>query len=686
MHAVIENQGATGLSPRVTMEESQPYKDLDQRLQALEDFVRAVKSTSILNEVAHATSVGSGAPASPPRSGHGGSNIGLDESRSLALMVDPVDGMGAVLSENNERSTFHARLGNIINPWDSTNGQNVGVGYVNITHSPESTNTNYHSLSNAKAAEFDKFATPPDALATGLIQHYFSDVGSHSLFPFLHQQSFMENYAHMKKYGPRYMRRTWLGLFNMVLAVATNMVERDEATSPGRINEAQTYYQRAVSLCDTTALSGASLELVQYLVSQTQYLQATQKSIQTGIVHSMSVNAAIRIGLHSQQASQAYLPLEREMRKRTWYMCMIFDRVLSMTLGQPPVIPNSFLTLDLPAHFSPDPLEYQRMDSSNTDSSLELFVATIKLYKIMGKVIERQYNQNLAPEKPQEVLDIITPLASMDNELREWDHELPPEMRTISSTELAPILPLLQRDGPPNISKRSQLHLTMRCLNLRLLLHRPVLVKYLETSHSSNVDPTEEAMLSRLGSHSIYVCHRSATEIIKIVSALVQGRGTARKYLNAWWFTLYYTFNAALVVFAVMMICHETGRVIPDAPSKEDCRDGLEKAIKALADLDHGNKMIERCHDYLERLFVATTTLNINGFRSLTNGVSRPANNLEMAPSQPFLGGHANCERNVADIMTGDDLGFLDLYFAPGNDVPSTIANSDFATNMDYLP
>ena len=152
----------------------------------------------------------------------------------------------------------------------------------------------------------------------------------------------------------------------------------------------------------------------------------------------------------------------------------------------------------------------------------------------MGKVIERQYNQNLAPEKPQEVLDIITPLASMDNELREWDHELPPEMRTISSTELAPILPLLQRDGPPNISKRSQLHLTMRCLNLRLLLHRPVLVKYLETSHSSNVDPTEEAMLSRLGSHSIYVCHRSATEIIKIVSALVQGRGTARKYLNAW--------------------------------------------------------------------------------------------------------------------------------------------------------
>lgn len=154
-----------------------------------------------------------------------------------------------------------ARLGNIINPWNSTNGQYAGVGYVNITHSPESINTHYHSLSNVRAEDFDKFATPSDALATELIRHYFSDAGSYSLFPFLHQQSFMENYAHMKKYGTRSMRRTWLGLFNMVLAVATNMIDRDEASSPGRLNEAQTYYQRAVSLCDTSALNGASLEL-----------------------------------------------------------------------------------------------------------------------------------------------------------------------------------------------------------------------------------------------------------------------------------------------------------------------------------------------------------------------------------------------------------------------------------------
>jgi hypothetical protein len=59
-----------------------------------------------------------------------------------------------------------------------------------------------------------------------------------------------------------------------------------------------------------------------------------------------------------------------------------------------------------------------------------------------------------------------------------------------------------------------------------------------------------------------------------------------------------------------MMICQDPARVIADAPSKEACKDGLNKAVQALAKLDRGNKMVERCHDYLERLIVATTALS----------------------------------------------------------------------------
>src|SRR4051812_21719388 len=84
-----------------------------------------------------------------------------------------------------------ARVGSMVNPWLSTNEKGVGVGYVNITHSPDSIGTHYHSRINGRAEEFDKFAIPSDRLATELIRHYFSNSGSQTLFPFLHQQSFI---------------------------------------------------------------------------------------------------------------------------------------------------------------------------------------------------------------------------------------------------------------------------------------------------------------------------------------------------------------------------------------------------------------------------------------------------------------------------------------------------------------
>ncbi|KIW72122.1 hypothetical protein PV04_00342 [Phialophora macrospora] len=704
---------------RQITEESQPYRDLERRLQALEELIHSSHTSGLVKEVSSGEDATRRRPAlsSPSTStthmGEPDDTNAPEESRSLAFAVDPIDGMGAVLLEPEERSTFHgpssnitftrcitqtiARVGNIVYPWNSGNDQGVPLGYVNITHSPGSTNTVAHGKGSQRAKEFDKFAVPPEGLAGELIQHYFSDAGSHSLFPFLHRQSFMEQYAHMRKYGARSMRRTWLGLFNMVLAVATNMVDRDDLLSSVRISEAQNYYERAVSLCDRYVLNGSSLELVQYLVSQTQYLQATHKSIQTSVAHSMAVNAAIRIGLHSRQASQACLPLEREMRKRTWFMCMVFDRVLSMTLGQPPVIPNSSMTLDLPAHFAPDTLGGRGVES-HTDYSLGLFVATIKLYRILGKVIEQQYSQNLALEASPELLDIVAPIPSIDNELREWEQDLPTDLKTISSRELQTMLSCLVTNGPTLIAKRFKVHLTLRALNVRLLLHRPVLVKYLEASHCSNIPAADIAVLNRLGSHSIYMCFRTAVEIIDIVSTLVQERRAARRFLNAWWFTLYYitnpmikAFNAALVAFGVMMICQDPARVIADAPSKEACKDGLNKAVQALAKLDRGNKMVERCHDYLERLIVATTALtsaadsiDLSGFDPLPNGVTRLANGSETFSAQTFLDGRANFERNVGDIMTGDDLGFLDLYFPPEAGMSSTLGNTDFAPAMDY--
>jgi hypothetical protein len=64
-----------------------------------------------------------------------------------------------------------------------------------------------------------------------------------------------------------------------------------------------------------------------------QYLQGSERSIETWNIHGLAVKAAYQLGLHSSDTLQQYPPLEREVRKRTWYGCVMLDReVLSTVL------------------------------------------------------------------------------------------------------------------------------------------------------------------------------------------------------------------------------------------------------------------------------------------------------------------------------------------------------------------
>lgn len=53
------------------------------------------------------------------------------------------------------------------------------------------------------------------------------------------------------------------------------------------------------------------------MLLMSQYLQGSQRSVQTWAIHGIAVKAALELGLHSELAIQRFDPLEREMRIRT---------------------------------------------------------------------------------------------------------------------------------------------------------------------------------------------------------------------------------------------------------------------------------------------------------------------------------------------------------------------------------
>lgn len=104
---------------------------------------------------------------------------------------------------------------------------------------------------------------PPDHETQRLLRCYFSNTGI--LFPFIHEQSFIETYERLRLDNFRKdVRRTWLGLLNMILAMAVCTANcTDEGTSD-QFQHSEIYFRRAQELCKSQILRGTTLEIGEY--------------------------------------------------------------------------------------------------------------------------------------------------------------------------------------------------------------------------------------------------------------------------------------------------------------------------------------------------------------------------------------------------------------------------------------
>ncbi|OCL03951.1 hypothetical protein AOQ84DRAFT_346868 [Glonium stellatum] len=573
-------------------------------LSQLEDRVQSIEETlNVFRE--HITTLSQTARVVEiiPRSESDGTIVENAQLQEVTNEQDAVDGMGAAVFANEEESGFFGPSSNIAflrrisravahtvnsdQPWTPLTGPDSAHfdgGFMSVSR-PSSP-----SRQSKPEEQINIYALPPESQTLSIIKRYFSDTGF--LYPFLHEESFVQTYMQMRRKHPSGVRKSWLGLLNIVLALTTSTTVDDGLKSETRITESNIFYQRAMGLCFNQIMRGTSLEIVQYLLVMGLFLQGTQKSIQAWTAHGLAVKAAFQLGLHSKEASRSFPPLERELRKRAWYGCIILDRTLSMTFGRPATIPESYVKLELPEPFenpSSSPAEY-----SHKQDSVGFFSATIKLYKVMWSIIDSLYGQNISCDQSSRVEDTIPRLFNIERELSDWERALPQNLRLQSSQDVLVNTTGTAANGNIRCESRLVTILTLRYLNVRLLLHRPILIKFLDTSGKTDEDSHELTMLQQIGSNSIQISMQSAIDIIGIVHAAVHAAGRKGGLLGAWWFSLYYTFNAALVLFGCLLVCRTANKTaLTTLPTKDSAKMSLEKAVEALEILDHGNRMVK---------------------------------------------------------------------------------------------
>jgi hypothetical protein len=199
------------------------------------------------------------------------------------------------------------------------------------------------SSNSSRHTTIDPFAVPPNDAAEEMLHLYFNTVNL--MIPCVHEDSFRKTLSRLKTEGPENIRRSWLGVLNMIFAITTNVMTPTSPTKD-RAQQSNLFYEKAMELVSPGILGRPSVEMGMYCASLCEnlryatrqlmeivqlfllmeiYLEGTPASSLAWTFHSLAVKGSYQLGLHLSGSSRLS-EVERECRRRLWYWCITNDR------------------------------------------------------------------------------------------------------------------------------------------------------------------------------------------------------------------------------------------------------------------------------------------------------------------------------------------------------------------------
>ncbi|KAJ8105521.1 hypothetical protein OPT61_g10123 [Boeremia exigua] len=418
-----------------------------------------------------------------------------------------------------------------------------------------------HEVSSSSTVAYmppDTFSLFPRELSDRLLSLYWKRV--HILYPFLHEDSFNRAYEDLWKPSFEHHSRTnpSLGLgaskesgpssvvfhcaLNAALALAMHfsdlpLSERERLSSACLAKSKQ--------LLRLNLFDDGNIALVQTLLLLTQYFQSTTWPNKCWTSIGLACRLAQGLGLHIEEdrLKQSTLAAESEIRRRVWHGCVTMDIIVSMTLGRPAMLVGT------PARSLPRPLdgfnEALIVDGGDTLFSIDFFTETVKLYRIVGRILLNIYKihdephteSGLAGDNGKEEV-----VRAFEADLARFRREIPDKLLWKSSAER-------KQNDESNDTALSQSHvLHVRVLHAHILLLRPIFLHFCRANMSGNGDglpivgtaPTDD---ENYGFRCALSCVRTSLELIDSVKVY-----SATDMTGAWWYNVFYTRTAAMVV------------------------------------------------------------------------------------------------------------------------------------------
>ncbi|KAK5062910.1 hypothetical protein LTR84_004986 [Exophiala bonariae] len=661
-----------------------PSDKYDDRLRSIEDTLKLLvqsvqlpQSQSAREGVVNAASVlfdeVDGTSATSEDDAIDGMGVFADPEDSDVRFFGPSSNVAFLRQISSATTRVLHALGVVPPPDVEKQQQSSLVTFTQASSPPNTTSTPFVG----KDASKDILALPTEDRVLQLLHLFFSDTGM--LFPFVHHEEIVSTYFNMKRVQFVGVRRSWLCLLNVIFAFSTSSSLRPNQPAEDDPTEPEVFFDRACRLTKGFDSRRPTLEMIQCFLLMSQYRQGTQYFDSVWDLHGMALKTAWHLGLHCKADSSAINASEAETRKRTFFGCLLLDRRLAMTFGRPPILPNQYFTMDMPISMTREAfIPTAGAASSALPDTLCLFTATIELHLLIGDVLADLYGNNLGSDLPRSLSEMTHSILCLEKRLGAWKRGLPPELQKRPWKGDRPDVQVSTPLPDDHIFDRLSVIMALSHLNVRILLHRSILSKLLSREYEAEEDSTD-AFFRGVAEQSVIVCEASAIDLVAIVYSM----GSDAAFLPAWWFTAYYTFNAALVLFAclVLRIMNSTsktawGEVSTHAGNPQRLSEmivSLQHAIEISRKLGVGTMSSKRVRTALERLLhIALVLVQKHPAASSIQFANLPGHSL-------------NSEMNGSAMFTSTGIP-AEGFVSTANVVNATLFFSDPAAPMSVFP
>ncbi|POS73207.1 fungal specific transcription factor domain-containing protein [Diaporthe helianthi] len=271
------------------------------------------------------------------------------------------------------------------------------------------------------------------------------------------------------------------------------------------------------------------LASVQARLAQCFWLLSQSRINHCWTLFGTTAHLALAIGLNRGKKTEAQgRPLagsiETECRRRTFWCAYTLDKYLAAALGRPRTFHEDDIDQELPSCIDDSDLERAAADPKPSSGQPLMLgaVAHIRLSRINDGILKDLY-----PIWPLSTSTRLKVAAQYSTRLRNWYTEMA-EFLDSSRINTSMLLPIYQRQR--HVLNLAYWHAT-------ILTQRPFLLnKFGATRTSANTTQVEDRVKD---------CLQAALNICDLVDELI----SARMMFKAFWFTSYYAFCAAVVLY-----------------------------------------------------------------------------------------------------------------------------------------